>query len=161
MKKLILTTILLVSTLSISAQSDAVLQFRQIVNDIPNHFDNLKKDLLEDNAEKKIKLFSSKIEDMPISKNFISVSETNGHIYLMSFNVENMLGMKLKLFNIIMQDYLKEINDMVKTGNYTGRDFNSNGEDYTELTDKNGNVTLQYISNPKEHLILFFDIRTK
>jgi hypothetical protein len=113
------------------AQSEVILQFRQVINDIPNQFDNLKKDLLQDNAEKSSKLYSSKIEDMPISKTLISVTPKDGHVYLVTFNVERMDAMMLRLFTSISQQYITEVNEMVKSGNYTGRDYESNGESIT------------------------------
>ena len=161
MKKLFFIAFYLLSIATMFAQSDAILQFRQVVNDIPNQFDNLKKDLLQDNTEKNYKLYSSKIDDMPISKTLISVSQKDGHVYIVTFNVENMDTMMLRIFTMISQQYINEINEMVKTGNYVGKDYNSNGEDITELTDKNGNLAFQYISSPKEHLLIFYGSLTK
>lgn len=161
MKKLFFITVLLLSTVRIMAQSDVILQFRQVVKEIPNQFDNLKKDLLQDNTEKNYKLYSSKIEDMPISKTLISVSPKDGHIYLITFNIEQMDSMMLRIFTSISKQYINELNEMVKSGNYKGRDYNSNGEDITELTNTKGELVLQYISSSKEHVLIFYGVLTK
>ena len=159
-KTYFIATLLFLSAVTF-AQSDAILNFRQVVNDIPNQFDNLKKDLLQDNTEKNFKLYSSKIEDMPIGKTLISVSQKEGPIYLTTFNVEKMDSMMLRIFTTISQQYITEINEMVKSGNYKGRDYNSNGESITELTNNKDELIFQYISSSKEHVLIFYGALTK
>ncbi len=164
MKKIILFLTIILSTFSLFAQENddhAIGRFRKIVKDIPNQFDNLKKDLLEDNTEKNYKIFSSKIEDQPYSKSAISVTETDGHLYVMRFDVLNMDNLTSRIFDGILGSYMAEINSMVKTGNYTGEDYKHEGSDFTELKDKNGNIVVQYSSNLKEHLMVFYGAKTK
>lgn len=161
MKKLYFIVTLLFLSTATFAQSDAILNFRQVVKEIPNQFDNLKKDLLQDNTEKNYKLYSSKIEDMPISKTVISISPKDGHVYIVTFNVEQMDRMMFQIFSSISQQYINELNEMVKSGNYKGRDYNSNGENITELTDAKDQLVLQYISSGKEHLLIFYGALTK
>ncbi len=162
MKKLILSTVAtLIITASALAQTPIIKDFRTIVKDIPNQFANLKKDLLQDNTEKNFKLYSSTIADLPISKTLITVTQTDGPVYIITFKTETMDTMMLRLFTNIAQQYMKEINDMVATGNYKGRDYQANGEGITELTDNNGIKVLEYISSPKEHLLLFYGAKTK
>ena len=162
MKKLILSAVvtILFATTAL-AQTPVIKDFRIIVKDIPNQFDSLKKVLVQDNTEKNFKLYTSTIEDLAISKSFISITPTDGHVYLMSFKTENMDAMMLRIFTTIVQQYLKEINEMVATGNYKGRDYESNGENITELTDNIGALVLQYISGPKEHLLMFYGAKSK
>ena len=165
MKKIIFIAILILSTLNLSAQDDdddnALGDFRKIFKDIPNQFDNLKKDLLEDNTEKNYKIFSSKIEDMPFSKAVVSVTQASGHLYVMRFDVMNMDVLTSRVFDGILGAYMKEINDLVKTGNYSGEDYKHEGSDFTEIKDRNGNIVVQYSSNLKEHLLVFYGARNK
>jgi hypothetical protein len=162
MKKLILSTVVtFLFAVSALAQTPVIKDFRTIVKDIPNQFDNLKKELLQDNTEKNYKIYSSTIADLPISKTLITITQTDGPVYIITFKTETMDAMMLRLFTMIAQQYMKEINEMVATGNYKGRDYKSNGEDITELTDNNGVKVLEYISSPKEHLLLFYGAKTK
>lgn len=161
MKKLYFIATLCFLSATTFAQSDAILNFREVVKEIPNQFDKLKKDLLRDDTEKNFKLYSSTIEDMPISKTIISVSPKDGHIYLVTFNIEQMDAMMLRIFTTISQQYITEINEMVKSGNYKGRDYESNGESITELTDAKGDLVFQYISSSKEHVLIFYGALTK
>jgi hypothetical protein len=162
MKKLILSTVVtFLFAVSALAQTPVIKDFRAIVKDIPNQFDNLKKELLQDNTEKNYKIYSSTIADLPISKTLITITQTDGPVYIITFKTETMDAMMLRLFTMIAQQYMKEINEMVATGNYKGRDYKSNGEDITELTDNNGVKVLEYISAPKEHLLLFYGAKTK
>lgn len=161
MKKIYFIATLLFLSAVTFAQSDAILQFRQVMQDIPNQFDNLKKDLLQDNTEKNFKLYSSKIEDLPISRTVISVSPKVGHVYMVTFNVEKMDSMMLRVFTVLSQQYIAEINEMVKSGNYKGSDYTNNGESITELTDAKGELVFEYISSSKEHVLVFYGTLTK
>lgn len=161
-KKLILSAVVtFLFAASALAQTPIIKDFRTVVNDIPNQFDNLKKDLLQDNKEENYKIYSSTIEDLAISRTLITITQSDGPVYIITFKTETMDTMMLRLFTMIAQQYIKEINDMVATGNYKGRDYKSNGEDITELTDNNGVKVLEYISGPKEHLLLFYGAKTR
>ena len=162
MKKLILSAVLtILISASALAQTPVIKDFRTVVKDIPNQFANLKKDILQDNKDKNYKIYSSTIPDLAISKTLITVTQAEGPAYIITFKTETMDTMMLRLFTMIAQQYMKEINEMVATGNYKGRDYKSNGEDITELTDNNGVKVLEYISSPKEHVIIFFGAKTK
>jgi hypothetical protein len=156
MKKIILTIAIFLVTFTISAQSPIIKQFREIIKDAPNQFNTIQKELLQDNKEKNYKIYSSTIEDTAISKAMISKSLADGAVYVIRFDVQNLDGMMLKMFTIISGQYITELNEMVSSGNYTGKDYNENGESTTELKDLQGNTIVQYISNEKEHLVLIF-----
>jgi hypothetical protein len=64
--------------------------------------------------------------------------------------------MMLKMFTIISGQYITELNEMVVSGNYTGKDYTENGESTTEIKDLQGNTVAQYISNSTEHLVVVF-----
>lgn len=157
MKKIILTiAIFLVTFTTISAQSPIIKQFREIIKDAPNQFNTIQKELLQDNKEKNYQVYSSTIEDTAISKAVISKSLADGAVYVIRFDVQSLDGMMLKMFTIISGQYITELNEMVSSGNYTGKDYQNNGETTTEIKDLQGNTVVQYISNVNEHLVLIF-----
>jgi hypothetical protein len=157
MKKIILIiTFFLGIITTISAQSPVIKQFREIIKDAPNQFNTIQKELLQDNKEKNYKIYSSTIDDTAISKSVISKSLADGAVYVIRFDVQNLDGMMLKMFTIISGQYITELNEMVASGNYTGKDYNENGESTTQLKDLQGNTVVQYISNSSEHLVVIF-----
>lgn len=70
-------------------------------------------------------------------------------------------AMMLRLFTSISQQYITEVNEMVKSGNYTGRDYESNGESINELKDTKCELIFQYISSAKEHVLVFYGALNK
>lgn len=155
-KAFLILAFITISVQTISAQSPIIKQFREIIKDAPNQFANFQKDLIKDTPEKNNKLYSSTVEDTPISRNLISKTIEEGSVYIIQFDVQSLDGMMLKMFTIISGQYIAELNEMVKSGNYTGKDYNENGESTTQLKDLQGNTVVQYISNEKEHLVLIF-----
>jgi uncharacterized protein YxeA len=160
MKKVLTIIVLLITTISF-AQTPIIKQFREVVKDAPNQFINFQKDLLKDNPEKHNKLYNSKIENTAISSNFISQTEGRGGVYITRFDVANLDGIMLKMFTLISGQYVTELNEMVKSGNYIGRDYQENGESITELKDLKGNLAVEYISNEKEHLVMVYGAPVK
>jgi len=155
MKKLLTTIVLFITAISF-AQSPIIKQFREVVKDAPNQFINFQKDLLSDNPEKHNKLYNSTIDDTAISRNFITKTEGQNGVYVIRFDVANLDGMMLKMFLLISEQYIKELNEMEDSGAYTGRDYRENGENITELKDLKGNVAVEYISSATEHLVMVY-----
>jgi hypothetical protein len=155
-KAFLILAFITISFQTLSAQSPIIKQFREIIKDAPNQFNTIQKELLQDNKEKNYKIYSSTIEDTAISKAMISKSLADGAVYVIRFDVESLDGMMLKMFTIISGQYITELNEMVASGNYTGKDYQNNGETTTELKDLQGNVVVQYISNSTEHLVMVF-----
>lgn len=156
MKKIFLVLFVVFAFTKGTAQSPIIKQFRDIVKDAPNQFTNFQKDLLNDNPEKHNKLYTSTIEDTAISKNFISQTEGKNGVYIIRFDVTNLDGMMLNMFLAISKQYIDELNEMEKSGTYTGRDYQDSGENITELKDLKGNLAVEYISNEKEHLVIIY-----
>lgn len=155
-KAILILAFITIAFQNLSAQSPIIKEFREIVKDIPNQFNTIQKELLQDNTEKNYKIYSSTIEDSAISRAMISKSLADGAVYVIRFDVQSLDGMMLKMFTIISGQYITELNDMVASGNYTGKDYQNNGETTTEIKDLQGNVVVQYISNSTEHLIMVF-----
>jgi len=138
------------------AQSPVINEFRQIISQRDTHFKSLQKEILQDQPDKGLKIYSSLIGESAISKSVIAQSTAEGASYMIGYNIESMNEMKLRIFSLLVDQYMAELNEMVKSGNYKGRDFQNNGESITELTDLSGSVVAQYISNPTDHLLIIF-----
>ena len=159
MKNLFQKTIFLCLFLAVSiarGQSPIIEDFRNIIKNIPANFDVLKKEMTEENKDKNYKLFTTTLADLPICDNFIFESPVEGTFLVLSYKVKNMDVMMMKIFNTMVPQYMNEINEMIKTGNYKGEDFEENGKSITEVTDLNGKIILQYRSNSEEHRIMFY-----
>lgn len=156
MKKIFLILFVVFAFTKGTAQSPIIKQFRDIVKDAPNQFTTFQKDLLSDNPEKHNKLYNSTIDDTAISRNFITKTEGQNGVYVIRFDVANLDGMMLKMFLMISEQYINELNEMEKSGAYTGRDYQENGENITELKDLKGNVAVEYISTASEHLLMVY-----
>lgn len=88
MKK-ITTTIFLFITLISFAQTPIIKDFRSIIADRPNEFNNLQKALLNDNAAAGFKEYSSTIQDLSFNRNLI-IKGNRGAQYLLIYNLETM-----------------------------------------------------------------------
>jgi len=157
MKKTLFTAIILLLSLgNMAAQSPAIQEFRQIVAARQSQFKNLQGDLLQDSPDKGLQIYASTIGESPISRSLITQHTVEGATYLINYNVEAMDAMKLRLFTMLVEQYMAELNAMVASGNYKGRDYESNGETITELTDMEDNLVAQYISSSTNHLLMVF-----
>ena len=59
----------------------------------------------------------------------------------------------------MVNQYLDELNAMVQSGQYTGKDYtDSNGNGVTELKNLNNDIVVQYVSNDTHHYLYFFGI---
>lgn len=148
--------LLFVVTLA-NAQSPIIQEFRNILADAPNKFESFKVDKLSENTEKNYQYYSSNIKELPFSTTRI-VSKPNNEqsIYLIKYNVKNLDGMMLNIFTNISTQYMTEINDMVKSGKYTGRDLKDGTDGVTEILDLNGKHIVDYISNADDHYIYVY-----
>ena len=138
------------------AQSPAIEEFRQIISQRDTQFKGLQKEMLQEQPDKGLKIYSSLLGESGISKSVIAQSTSEGATYMIGYNIESMDEMKLRIFSLLVNQYMAELNDMVKSGNYKGRDFQNEGESITELTDLSGSVVTQYISSPTDHLLIVF-----
>lgn len=158
MKKAVLIVALIIFNVGkITAQSQIINDFRKIVAERTTGFKNLQTDLLQDNVEKGVKIYSPSIGNSVICKAFITQSNTFGGTFLLVYNIEEMDAMKLTIFNNMAAQYITELNDMVKTGNYKGRDYNEGSDSVTEIKDLNDNVVVKYVSNDTQHMIMVLD----
>lgn len=138
------------------AQTPIIKDFRTVIKDIPNDFETLKSEMTEDGKDETYKLYTTTLDDSPICDSFIFESATGERVFILSYNVKKMDSMMFKIFNTMVPQYLNEMNDMVKTGNYKGEDYNDNGTSITEITDLKGKIIVQYRSTADEHRIMFY-----
>lgn len=159
MKKILfIIAIVFFGTAKSFAQSPIITDFRQIVSERATGFKNIQQELLLDNTEKGVKIYQSSVGGSSICKSLVTHSATDGDVLLMIFNIESMDAMKIKIFMNMAQQYVTELNDMVKTGKYKGRDYNDGNDSITEITDADGKLVVQYISNPTDHMLMFFGV---
>jgi hypothetical protein len=63
---------------------------------------------------------------------------------------------------LLVDQYMDELNRMIKTGNYTGEDRkDNNGKDITEVKDKAGNIVLRYASDKASQIIYLYGYTSK
>lgn len=154
MKKIITTIVLFIVAISF-AQTPIIKDFRAIIADRPNDFQNLQKELLKDNVAGGFKEYSSTIQDLSFNRNLI-INGTRGAQYLMIFNLDTMNEETKNFFGLVSKQYFNEIDEMVKSGKYTVRNYTSNsGILITEVKDLAGEKILEYRIKTNEHLVLF------
>ena len=139
-----------------SAQSQIINDFRTIVSERASGFKSLQQDLLQDNTEKQVKIYNTTIGQSSVCKAFITQSAALGGTFLMVYDVSAMDAMKLKIFGNMAQQYITELNDMIKSGKYKGRDYQEGEDAITEVTDLDGKIVAQYVSNNTQHMIMVF-----
>jgi hypothetical protein len=84
----------------------------------------------------------------------MQVKASGQNIYMIILSME---GDNLAKAIPLVDQYLNEMNHMVKTGDYTGEDRkDSNGKDLTELKDKNGKLVLRYTSDKDSQNIYLY-----
>ena len=156
MNKITIILFVIFTTALGTAQSPIIKQFREVIKDAPNHFSAFQNELLVDNTEKRSKVYNSKVEDNAISQNFIVKTEGKTSTYIVKFDVTKIDDMMMKLFLIIAQQYITELNDMVKSGAYTGKDYREGEDNVTEIKDLNGKTVVKYVSDSKEHYVIVY-----
>jgi hypothetical protein len=76
------------------------------------------------------------------------------NMYVISYDAK---GDKVAGVMPLVDHYLDELNNMLKTGNYTGKDYkNTQGKDVTDIRDKDGNLVLRYASNLENQSIFLY-----
>ncbi len=157
-KLLIIIAVVLFNISTASAQSPIIKDLREVIAQRSTSFTNLQKELVQDNTEKGVKAYMGSLGQSSICNAYVTQSATQGSMYVYLFNLENMDVMQTKIFTEMAQQYITELNDMVKTGNYKGRDYREGDSLVTEITDLNDNVVVQYVSSPVDHMIMVHGI---
>lgn len=155
--KILIIALLITPIFNTFSQTPIIQDFRKIIAEAPSHFNTLQTDLFQENDG--YKFYHSSIEASPISTVYIQTSEEEVPIYVIDFNVEAMSAQMIGLFMNMVEQYIDEINEMVKSGQYTGEDFNTeDGRSITEIRNLNNDIVVQYLSNSTNHSIYFFGL---
>jgi len=157
-KILIIIALALFNTIMAHAQSPIIKDLREVISQRNSSFKTLQKELVQDNTEKGIKAYMGSVGGSSICNAFVTQSNGQGSMYIFLFSLENMDIMQTKIFTDMAQQYINELNNMVKTGNYKGRDYRDGESLVTEITDLNGNIVVQYVSNAADHMIMVHGI---
>ncbi len=162
MKTIILSLLLAVTAASPAfAQEPApiIKELRSIVADAGTGFQSFlgEKDG-RDEASGTTFYKANKEPQASISQLFIMEKEATKHrTAILRYNVNDLDAMMLKLMMIMAQKYVDEMNAMVKSGAYTGRDYEKeDGTTVTEINDLKGNHVMDYQSTKDQHMILVY-----
>lgn len=162
MKKFILLlTLTLTFAIPIFAQEPApvIKELRSIIADAGTGFQSFIGDADGRDEASATTFYKLKIEpQISISQGFFLEKEATKHrTFILRYNVKDLDIMMLKIMLIIAQKYVDEMNAMVKTGAYTGRDYEkTDGTTVTEIKDLNGANIVDYQSNKDQHIILVY-----
>ena len=158
--------LLFVAILSIGAKaqttSPAVKDLRELVLSAQTNFVNDIGEKFDADTVHKMDYYKTK-KTTAGAKTFIAQQLVNKkNIYVIRYDVKNMSTMMLTLVSRIVTLYVKEMNDMVASGNYTGRDYkDKSGDDVTEINDKAGNHIMDYISTSASQSLYIFGLNAK
>ena len=157
MKKLILSAVvtILFATTAL-AQAPIIAEFRNIISNIPTNFVAMKKDLINENKDTGIQIFTTNLKLSPICQGIITAKKDGNNVLVLNYELANMDSLMSRMFYMMVPQYIKEINEMVQSGKYTGSDGEVDGMSTTTVKDLNGNIVVQYQSNSTEHRIRFF-----
>jgi hypothetical protein len=141
---------------SLLAQTPIIVDFRKIIADGPNQFNNLNKGFMEEDAAGGIKYYYSNLTDSPISQSYIQQNEKQTPMYVLDYNVTTMDSMMLGLFTNMVGQYMAEMNAMINSGMYKASEYDDGGRSVTEIKNLNDDLVVQYVSDLDRHTIFFF-----
>lgn len=162
MKKFVLFLLVMLTLATpIFAQEPApvIKELRSIIADAGTGFQSFLGDADGRNEANGTTFYKSKIEPQAsISQGFILEKEATKHrTFVLRYNVKDLDAMMLKIMLIMAQKYVDEINVMVKSGSYTGRDYEkADGTTVTEIRDLKGTQIMDYQSSKDQQIILVY-----
>lgn len=139
--------------------SAIIKELRGIIADAPIAFDSFLGDADGRDEASGTTFYKTKKEAVAsIALPFIMHKESTGHrTFILRYNLNNLDAMMLKLMVVITQGYVDEMNAMVRSGNYTGRDYeNSNGANVSEIKDLQGNHIMDYQSTKDQQMVIVY-----
>ncbi len=156
MKKIL---VLLISILTfqfcVQAQTEAavITQLHTLLQSAKSNFhDDMGKKIDEDASTKTI--YYETLKPSEAAETFIVHQATGQNMYVIMYDGK---GDKIAKIIPIVDQYIDELNNMVKSGNYSGEDYkDKNGKDVTDVKDKAGNLVLRYASNTETQTIYLY-----
>ena len=162
MKKILLLLLVVTSIqFSATAQSPVIKEFRALLQSAKTNFKDDIGEKIEEDTANNLAYYKTKKADFSVISSFIIHQLTNdGNTYVINYNVKDADANTLVLIMHIVDLYIDELNAMIKTGNYTGRDYNTDdGMSVSEIKDLNGNHILNYKSNKEVQRIVIYSIK--
>jgi hypothetical protein len=157
MKKLILSTIVtLLFTVTAFSQSPIIEDFRNIISKNNTNFSSFKKDFIDENKDKGIKIYTTNLDLSPICGGIVIDEKDQNSKLVLNYELNRMDDMMFKIFTTMVPQYINEMNDMIKTGKYTGSESTVDGLSITTIKDVKGNKIVEYSSDQFEHRIIFY-----
>jgi hypothetical protein len=141
-----------------TAPSLAVMQIRHLIESAKTDFKDDQGALIQEDKDTKISYYETK-KPTAGAQTFIYTSSNPDvtPMYVINYDVKAMDTNMLGLMTVIVNQYIDELNVMVKSGNYTGKDYkDANGMGVTDIKDKDGNYILRYQSNSEKQNIYIY-----
>ena len=165
MKKLILSFYIFISLCTLgqaqTIPTPAVQKLRLLIESAKTGFKDNTGDLIREDKTKKINFYKTKKETAG-AQTFIYKSTTGdpAPVYVITYNLKGMEPTMMTMVMTIVDQYIDELNVMIQSGNYTGRDYkDEQGMDITEMKDKKGNHILDYGSDKETQNIYIFGLK--
>jgi len=162
MNKLLLTLALcFFGTASVSAQEAApvITELRAVLADAGTGFQSYLGELIETDSASGVIYYKSRHNPQAsISAHYlIENNKTKHRFYLIRYDIKALDEMQLRIMTVMTQKYMDELNAMVKTTRFDGRDYkNEEGANVTELKDKSGQNILDYQSDGEQQTIIVY-----
>ncbi len=167
MKKVLLTLAFLLPFLAPAFAQEAkpvVKELRTILEGAPVGFPSFKGELLQKDESSGAAFYkSSHTPELSIASHILVENPADKlSFYMIRYTIKDMDAMTLRLMMIIAQQYMDEMNAMVKTGKYVGRDYKmDNGMDVTEIKDKEGRMIVDYRSDADNQMVIVYSTKGK
>ncbi|WP_295672733.1 hypothetical protein [uncultured Mucilaginibacter sp.] len=153
--KLLIIFALATLGLSVQAQTEApvITELHLLLKNAKNNFVNdVGKKVEEDTVTKNI-YYETK-NPVVAADPFILHLGTGQNIFILNYDAT---GDKLTALIPIVDQYIDELNKMVKTSDYTGNDYkNEKGKAVTDIHDKDGNLVLRYTSDKASQTVYLY-----
>jgi proline dehydrogenase len=143
-KRTLITALFLFVAIAVKAQTAAEItnNFKALLVESVTDFKNIQGEIVENDAENKVTYYACK-KTLGSTLEAICLNANDNTAY---FSAKYDYGITDELLKAteILPSLLVVINDMVKTGKYTGRDYTNNSNvEITEVKDLDGNYILE------------------
>lgn len=163
MKKLSMlfaTFLLLCISAAANAQevSPLIKELRALVESGKTNFKNEVGAFIKTDQVLKTSIYKTK-KETAAATTLLMQSQDKQRVYMIRYDVANMNADMVGLMAGIVDQYINELNAMVKTGAYTGKDgTDADGLDVTQVYDMAGNHVLDYKSTKEMQSIYLYGL---
>ncbi|MDR3694600.1 hypothetical protein [Mucilaginibacter sp.] len=153
--KLLIIIALVTFGISVHAQTEApvITELHQLLQSAKSNFANeIGKKVEEDTLTQNVYYEAKK--PAVAADAFILHVKAGQNMFVLNYDAT---GEKLTALIPIVDQYINELNKMVKTGDYTGEDYNNaKGKAVTDIHDKDGNLVLRYTSDKASQTVYLY-----